>query len=48
MKSSLPDTSQGVDTYTGQVRTVKKVSTDLKISLDGVDYLIDGEEDIKA
>ncbi len=33
--------SQGLDTYIGETRRVKKVGEDHKISLDGIDYLID-------
>ena len=44
LTSSFPDVSQGVDRYTGTKRSVKKVGGDLKISLDGVDYLIESED----
>lgn len=39
---NTPETLQGLDVYLGKTRKVKKVGDDLKISLDGVDYLIDG------
>ncbi len=46
LKSSFPDTTQWADSYIGQIRTVKKVGGDLKISLDGVDYLIESDTEI--
>ncbi len=48
LKSTIPDTSQWADTYIGQVRTVKKVGGDFKISLDGVDYLVESDAEISA
>lgn len=48
LKSSLPDTPQGTDRYIGEKRSVKKVGGDMKISLDGVDYLIESDDDIAS
>lgn len=44
--SNMPDVPQWADRYIGEKRSVKKSWTDLKISLDGVEYLIDSDEDI--
>lgn len=44
--SQSPDVPQGTDKYVWEKRTVKKVGGDLKISLDGVDYLIDSDDDL--
>lgn len=41
--SSAPDTPQGIDRYIGEKRKAKKVGDDLKIVLDGVDYLVLGD-----
>jgi membrane protein implicated in regulation of membrane protease activity len=46
LKSSKPDMPQWMDKYLGMKRSVKKVGTDMKISLDGVDYLIESEDEI--
>jgi membrane protein implicated in regulation of membrane protease activity len=46
--SDTPDMPQGVDQYIGEKRNIKKVWWDLKISLDGVDYLIESDDDISA
>lgn len=46
--SHTPDTPQGMDQYIGLIRSVKKAGWDLKISLDGVDYLVDSDDDIIA
>ncbi len=46
--SSMPDVPQGADKYIGEKRSVKKIAGDLKISLDGVEYLIDAEDEIVA
>lgn len=46
--SHTPDTPQGMDQYIGLARSVKKTGWDLKISLDGVDYLIDSDDEINA
>ena len=46
--SQAPDVPQGTDKYVGEKRTVKKVWGDLKISLDGVDYLFLSEDEIVA
>lgn len=48
LSSSMPDVPQGVDRYIGEKRSVKKIAGDLKISLDGVEYLIDAEDEIVA
>lgn len=45
--SGAPDTPQGIDRYIGEKRKAKKVGDDLKIVLDGVDYLVLGD-DIEA
>jgi membrane protein implicated in regulation of membrane protease activity len=39
---------QGFDRYIGEKRTVKKSAWELKISLDGVEYIVDADEDIAA
>lgn len=44
--SQEKDMPQGADRYIGEKRSVKKVGWDLKISLDGVDYLIESDDDI--
>lgn len=36
-----PEHLQGLDTYLGETRKVKKVGEDYKVVLDGVDYLVD-------
>lgn len=46
--SQAPDKPQGMDRYTGEKRSVKKVSGDYKISLDGVDYLIESDDTLNA
>jgi membrane protein implicated in regulation of membrane protease activity len=46
LQSRTPDMPQGTDRYIGEKRSVKKVAWDLKISLDGVEYLIDPSEEI--
>ena len=33
--------AQGLDTYFGEIRHVKKVGEDYKIVLDGIDYILD-------
>ncbi|MDD2693528.1 MAG: NfeD family protein [Candidatus Gracilibacteria bacterium] len=43
-----PHMPQGADQYMGQVRTIKKVSGEWKVTLDGVDYLIESEDDLSA
>jgi membrane protein implicated in regulation of membrane protease activity len=48
LTSSSPDVPQGFDKYIGEKRTVKKIAWDLKISLDGVEYTIDTDEEISA
>lgn len=48
LQSDTPDVPQGADRYKGMTRTVKRVGGDFKISLDGVDYLIESDEEIKA
>ena len=40
------DMPQWADKYIAQVRSVKKVGGDYKISLDGVDYLVDSDEEL--
>jgi membrane protein implicated in regulation of membrane protease activity len=44
--SNTPDVPQGVDKYIGQVRSVKKVGGEWKISLDGVDYQVETDDEI--
>lgn len=44
--SNTPDVPQWVDKYLGQVRSVKKVGGEWKISLDGVDYAIETDDEI--
>lgn len=48
LSATNPDVPQGFDRYVGEKRTVKKVAWDLKISLDGVEYGVDADEDIVA
>ena len=43
LKPSGPDTPQGMDRYIGEKRKTKKVWDDLKITLDGVAYIIEWE-----
>ncbi len=40
---STPESPQWLDVYLGKTRKIKKVWEDLKVSLDGVDYLIEVE-----
>lgn len=46
LSSSMPDIPQGVDRYIGEKRSIKKVAGDLKISLDGVEYLIESDDEM--
>ncbi len=46
LTSSEPDVPQGSDRYIGEKRSVRKISGDMKISLDGVEYLIESEDEI--
>lgn len=46
--SHTPDTPQGMDQYIWLTRSAKKAWWDLKISLDGVDYLVDSDDEITA
>ncbi len=46
--SHTPDMPQGMDQYIGLTRSVKKIGTDLKISLDGVEYLIESDNQVSA
>lgn len=48
LSSNTPDVPQGFDRYIGEKRTVKKHAWDLKISLDGVDYTVESDDDIAA
>ena len=48
LSSSRPDVPQGFDRYIGEKRTVKKVAGDLKISLDGVDYIVESDDEISV
>lgn len=48
LSTSTPDTPQGFDRYIGEKRTVKIISDEPKISLDGVEYMIESDEDISA
>lgn len=48
LSSREPDIPQGSDRYIGEKRVVKKSNTDLKISLDGVDYLIESDETLSV
>ncbi len=46
LQSDAPSMPQGSDRYIGEKRSVKKSGGDYKISLDGVEYLIESDEDI--
>jgi len=46
LSSKDPDVPQWADRYLGERRTIKKMSGDYKISLDGVDYMAYADEDI--
>jgi membrane protein implicated in regulation of membrane protease activity len=46
--SRTPDVPQGIDRYYGEKRKVKKVGEDFKITLDGVEYLVLCDEELKA
>lgn len=46
--SKAPDIPQGGDKYVWEKRTARKVWGDLKISLDGVDYLVEADDEIEA
>lgn len=46
--SSMPDVPQGADKYIGEKRSVKKIGGDLKVSLDGVEYLVESDDDITS
>ena len=46
--SNAPDVPQWTDKYLWEKRTAKKVGGDLKISLDGVDYLLESDEDLES
>lgn len=48
LSSSEGDVPQGTERYIWEKRSAKKVGWDLKISLDGVDYLIESEYTISA
>jgi membrane protein implicated in regulation of membrane protease activity len=48
LSSSDPDMPQGMDRYTGEVRTVKKSGGEYKISLDGVEYVVESDTEISA
>lgn len=48
LSSREPDIPQGTDRYLGEKRVVKKSGGDLRISLDGVEYLIESEEEISS
>ena len=48
LSATNPDVPQGFDRYVGEKRTVKKIWWELKISLDGVEYIIDADEEISA
>jgi membrane protein implicated in regulation of membrane protease activity len=45
--SRSPDQPQGLSEYIGMTRVVKMVGTELKIVLDGVDYPIETDDDVK-
>ena len=45
--SSSPDQPQWLSEYIGMTRVVKTVGTELKIVLDGVDYPIEADDDVK-
>ncbi len=46
--SNAPDVPQWTDKYVWEKRTVKKVGGDLKIALDGVDYLLESDDEIES
>lgn len=46
--SKIPDKPQWLDEYIGMIRTIKKVGTEMKIVLDGVDYPIDTDDEVKV
>lgn len=46
--SKQEDKPQGADIYIGEKRSVKKQAGSLKISLDGVDYNIESDDDVTA
>lgn len=46
--SSKPDVPQGMERYIGEKRTIKKTWWDFKISLDGVGYLIDSDDEVSS
>ena len=48
LSSSTPDVPQGFDRYLGEKRSVKKTAGELKISLDGVEYIVESDDDIVA
>ena len=48
LHSRSPDTPQGSDRYIWEKRSVKKSCGDLRISLDGVEYLIESDDEILA
>jgi membrane protein implicated in regulation of membrane protease activity len=48
LSSSTPDVPQGFDRYVGEKRSVKKTAGELKISLDGVEYIVESDDDIVA
>ncbi|NRH20763.1 hypothetical protein HOO68_01820 [Candidatus Gracilibacteria bacterium] len=41
LSSQVEEKAQGLDSYLGETRKVKKVGEDFKVVLDGVDYFID-------
>jgi membrane protein implicated in regulation of membrane protease activity len=48
LQSKNPDVPQGVEKYIGEKRSVKKLAGDYKIALDGVDYMIESDDDIEV
>ncbi len=48
LSSGSPEAPQGFDKYIGEKRTTKKSAWDLKISLDGVEYIVESDDDIEA
>jgi membrane protein implicated in regulation of membrane protease activity len=48
LASRAAEVPQGFDRYLGEKRSVKKTASELKISLDGVEYGIESDDDIAA
>lgn len=46
LASQSPEVPQGFDKYIGEKRSIKKITGELKISLDGIDYVVESDDDI--